>query len=152
MASSRFNSMSPPQWAHSPKLPCVIRFRASIRLLMVCRATSALCASVCLSILSRSLVSGVRLPRRVRPRLLLCICEDSLEFCDTPFQIFLELLEFLGRKQAADPDRVSDIILPEVLGVLVSPDHDRAIMPETGRLGDTHDASCRFAESDSVSP
>jgi hypothetical protein len=122
------------------------------------KASDGLSRNVCLMrerlpfILSRSLVSRVRLPRRVRPRLLLCICEDSFEFCDTPFQIFLELLEFLGRKQAADPDRVSDIILPDVLGVLVSPDHDRAIMPETGRLGDTHDASCRFAESDSVSP
>jgi hypothetical protein len=122
------------------------------------KASDGLSRNVCLMrerlpfILSRSLVSRVRLPRGVRPRLLLCICEDSLEFCDPPFQIFLELLEFLGRKQAADPDRVSDIILPEVLGVLVSPDHDRAIMPETGRLGDTHDASCHFAESDSVSP
>jgi hypothetical protein len=48
-ASSRFTSISAPHWAHSPKLPWPMRLRASVSLVMVCRATSALCASVCLS-------------------------------------------------------------------------------------------------------
>jgi hypothetical protein len=49
IASSRFDSMSLPHSAHSPKVPRTMRSRACLRFWRVCRDTSALCANVCLS-------------------------------------------------------------------------------------------------------
>jgi len=47
-------------------------------------------------ILSRSLVSRIRLPRRVRPRLLLGISAKPFALQDACFQSFLKLLKFLS--------------------------------------------------------
>jgi hypothetical protein len=46
---------------------------------------------------SRSLISRIRMPRRIRPRLLLRIGENTLEFRTTSFKDLLEVLDLLYR-------------------------------------------------------
>jgi hypothetical protein len=48
-------------------------------------------------VLSRRLISRVRMPRRTRPSLALCVGEDMLKFSNTHLERLFKLFELLRR-------------------------------------------------------